>query len=106
LIQITITTAGALGGPVLGVFLLGALVKRANSPGTLLGAFVGTLMGIVIGFSETILQTHISFLWVGFIAAVTTFCTGWAASFISPPPTLEQQTLVHRWANMREKYCE
>lgn len=52
LIRLTQAVIGAITGPVLGAFLLGILVPRASARGTLLGMFIGTVLGmwILVGF--------------------------------------------------------
>jgi SSS family transporter len=96
LVQITITIIGIFGGPLLGIFLLGVLSRRANTAGALIGATAGALVGVVVAFPEAFLQMKISFLWIGFTAALATFGIGWAASFGGRPPTEAQQSLVYR----------
>lgn len=96
LVQITITIMGIFGGPLLGVFFLGVLVKRANTTGALVGAFFGALTGIAVGFPEFFLRTKISFIWIGFCSALVTFLAGWVASYLNDPPSMAQQALVYR----------
>ncbi len=106
LIQITITIMGIFGGPLLGIFLLGVLVSRANSFGALTGACAGTLIGVAIGFPQTFLKTDISFMWVGICAAATTIVVGWGASHFGKSPTLEQQRLVYKQGVVRAASCK
>jgi SSS family transporter len=95
LIQITNTILGVLGGPVLGVFLLGVLFKRANSVGALAGFAAGSIVGIMIGFPKTFIGIEISFLWIGFVSACATLFVGILFSLVGPPPSLEQQQYVY-----------
>ena len=96
LIQISVTVFGIFGGPLLGIFLLGVLVRRANARGAVVGLIAGTLCGIVVAFPQYFLRAPVSFLWIGCSAASATIVVGWIASFSSTPPTLAQQELVYR----------
>lgn len=96
LVQITITIMGLFGGPLLGIFLLGVLVRRANTIGALLGAGAGIAAGIAVGFPERFLGMKISFMWIGFVTTVVTFTIGWICSFLNAAPGPEQQALVYR----------
>ncbi|KAJ8044461.1 Sodium-dependent multivitamin transporter [Holothuria leucospilota] len=46
LLKLTNSVFGAAGGPLVGVFLLGMIWKRANEKGTLIGALCGFAMGL------------------------------------------------------------
>jgi sodium-coupled monocarboxylate transporter 8/12 len=91
LVEAPVRVFGLLGGPLLGVFFLAVLSKRANGNGALLGAVAG---GAVALFATFVWQ--VSFLWVPFYASVTTYVLGAACSHLSPPPSAEQQKLVYR----------
>jgi SSS family transporter len=86
---------GLFGGPSLGIFFLGALSRRANAPGTLLGALAGFLAGGLIAFSKPLFDYPIAPLWIAFGAASTTYLAGVAASRGFAPPGPTQQALVH-----------
>lgn len=101
LVEVTVKIMGLFGGPLLGIFLLGVLVRRANATGAFIGAMAGALVGVAVAFPATFLHTRISCLWIGFSAAVVTFTIGWATSFAAAPPTAEQQTLVYRFGKHR-----
>jgi solute:Na+ symporter, SSS family len=75
------------GGILLGVFLLGMFVRRANAA----GAFGGVLVGIGLVMAITF-GTRISFFWYSPIGCITTFGTGWLASLLTAPPAEQQIT--------------
>lgn len=78
--DIIIKISGALFGPLLGVFLLGALVRRANAPGAMLGLVAG-VVSLVLVF-----PTAISPWWYGAFTCVPTFVVGVLASLSFPAP--------------------
>lgn len=76
IIQAGVTVLGLFGGPLLGVFFLGALSHRATGFSALLGAFLGAVVGVLIAFSEQLFATTISFMWISFASATVTYVTG------------------------------
>ncbi|HJT77275.1 MAG TPA: sodium/solute symporter [Gemmataceae bacterium] len=88
LVEATVSIMGLFGGPLLGVFFLGVLSRRANGNGALAGAAAGAVAGFLVAFSRYFLPWPISFLWTAFAAAGVTFVTGWVVSrlFAAPPP--------------------
>jgi SSS family transporter len=56
LLEVSNTFIGMVGGPLLGIFFLGILVKRANTPGTVIGWLAGVLALIPICFFNTTYQ--------------------------------------------------
>jgi SSS family transporter len=74
----------AVGGPLLGIFLLGALTRRANSAGVLAGAAAGACAVAVVFF-----RTDWSFFYHGVIGVVVTFGVGYVASLFGPRPSPE-----------------
>lgn len=87
LIEATAKIGGFFGGPLLGIFFLGVLSKRANSHGTLIGAISGFAAVILVGFF-----THVSFMWYALIGCVLTYLVGEAASPFFPPPDEKQKS--------------
>jgi SSS family transporter len=76
---------GLFFGPLLGIFLLGLLTKRANTFGVLIGAFAGTIVAIWLNYF-TYIETeegikYVSFVWPLVFGVVTTFITGYILSF-------------------------
>lgn len=87
LIEATAKIGGFFGGPLLGIFFLGVLSKRANSHGTLIGAIAGFIAVIFVGFF-----THVSFMWYALIGCVLTYVVGEFASLFFPPPDERQKS--------------
>lgn len=82
LLQLTNSVFGAAGGPLVGVFLLGMLWKRANEKGTLTGAICGFIIGLWTSMGaiatkdvprdERLGLYNLSFMWYsGFTLLVT-----------------------------------
>jgi sodium-coupled monocarboxylate transporter 8/12 len=95
LIESIFLIQGLFGGPSLGIFLLGALSRRANGSGALIGAVVGALSGALIGLSKPLFNYPIAPLWISFAAALLTYLAGVAASLLFPAPGPAQQALVY-----------
>ena len=91
---ITIITkvSGTFLGLLLGVFLMGMLVPRANAWGALVGLASGSVSLAVVWT-----QTAIPHWWYGLVTCVGTFVVGSAASYLFDPPRPEQlEGLVFR----------
>jgi SSS family transporter len=69
---------GFLSGPLIGMFLLGVLTRRANGFGVLAGALIGA--GVTWWYSTT----AISWLWYAPIGCSVTLVAGWVLSFMAP----------------------
>jgi len=88
---------GLVGGPLLGLFLLGMLSRRANTPGAVIGWVTGVLVVIPVCFAS-----NISFLWYTLIGLIATFGAGWLVSWLFPAPELRQTDgLV--WRDIKER---
>ena len=85
LIEATNKIMGMLGGPLLGVFLLGMLTKRATSRGALLGAFFGA-----VALAYIVFETKISFMWYSFVGCALTFGLGQLFSLATGRPEPRQ----------------
>ena len=85
LVEAIITIGGVFGGPLLGMFFLGVLTRRAHATGVLLGVLAGGTAGILVSFSKPLFGYTISFLWISFVSASVTFVLGWLASLPFPP---------------------
>jgi len=73
------------GGTLVGVFLLGMLVNRANGWGAFLGALSGFGSVMVISF-----VTPVSWMWYGALSAIIAFASGALFSLLFAPPAGER----------------
>lgn len=74
-----------ISGPLLGIFLLATLTRRATSTGVLLGALLGGLMVALVSFG-----TEWSFFWLGPVGCIVTVSAGWIISMSQNPPAREK----------------
>jgi SSS family transporter len=96
--DIIIKLSGAFFGPLLGLFLVGMLVPRANAAGAGIGLLAGAISLALVN------QTSISPWWYGAFTCVPTFVVGVLASFCFPPPTPGQvEGLTVRWGARRSE---
>jgi SSS family transporter len=70
-----------LGGPILGIFLLGMLTKRAKSGATLVGAIVGIIVVVLSAW-----KLNFSFFYLSPIGLMITFAVGSLLSTKGAPP--------------------
>ena len=82
--DIIMKIAGTFFGPLLAVFLLGILTRRANTGGAVIG-FVAGAIGLAL-----VLPTAISHWWYGAVTFLPTFTVGFIASFVFPSPPEER----------------
>lgn len=77
---------GLVGGPLLGLFLLGVFTRKVDSRGALSGCAAGFLVLIFLFFYKTAPApdakptTLVSFLWFTMIGCLITMAVGWLAS--------------------------
>jgi SSS family solute:Na+ symporter len=64
-----------LGGPILGIFVLGMLTKRAKSNATMVGGAAGLISVVLIAF-----KTDVSFFYFAVIGLVVTMVVGYSLS--------------------------
>lgn len=77
------------GGPLVGVFLVGMLSKRAHSNAAFVGLTCGFAFSVYLGFF-----TQISFLWYGAFSAILTASVAWTASLLWPRESSDPQRVV------------
>ena len=69
--------ASLINGPVLGVFLVGTFIKKANQTSAIIGMAVSIALMLYIFF-----ETKIAFPWYAVIGSLTTLLCAWLASLI------------------------
>ncbi|MGQ9729965.1 MAG: sodium:solute symporter family transporter [Candidatus Zipacnadales bacterium] len=85
LVEASNKAIGLVGGPLIGLFLLGMTTRRANDKGALLGWGAGLAVLIPLCFC-----TKVSFLWYALVGCVVTYGVGWIVSLFFAPPRDEQ----------------
>lgn len=88
-LEATMTISNFFGGSLVGVFLLGMLVRRANGTGALAGLVGGvTVVLLVSAF------TKVAGMWYGAVSSIAAFSIGWTASYFAAPPGEASRELV------------
>lgn len=95
LLEASNSVIGLVGGPLLGLFFLGILVRRTTARGAMVGWLTGIGVLLPIGFA-----TSVSFLWYALIGCATTMASGYLASLLEPAPTAERLAGL-TWADRR-----
>jgi len=85
LLEATNKVIGLIGGPLIGLFLLGILSRRTSARGALIGWIGGLVITLGVSFG-----TPISFLWYGMTGCLATMAIGYLASWFGPAPTARQ----------------
>jgi sodium-coupled monocarboxylate transporter 8/12 len=73
LVESVNTIIALVGGPLLGLFLLGVFTKRADTRGALIGCAAGFLALLYV-------KPMVSFLWLTMIGCLITMAVGWVTS--------------------------
>lgn len=68
-----------LGGPILGMFLLGMLTRRARGTSVICGATLGLLAVSLLAW-----KTNVAFFYFAIVGTLVTFASGWLISFFEP----------------------
>lgn len=106
LVQAMLTLLGLFGGPLLGLFLLGLLSRRANANGALVGVGIGGAAGALVTGAPTWFDYPISFMWVAFTASAATVATGLIASRCFAPPPLESGKFTFAAARRMREFAD
>src|SRR5689334_16614719 len=75
-----LSIASLINGPILGVFLVGTLLRRVSQPPALIGMLVSIGLMLYVFFA-----TQIAWTWYVFLGSLITFVVAWAASFAFSP---------------------
>ena len=86
-IGMILTIASTFLGLLLGLFLLGMLVPRANAIGAILGVSAGVVALIFVFIFQFVPNW-----WYGAFACFPTLAVGWLGSYLGEPPTDQQRT--------------
>jgi sodium-coupled monocarboxylate transporter 8/12 len=81
LVEASNKAIGLVGGPLLGLFLLGMFSRRANDRGALIGWVAGVAVLLPVCFC-----TQTSFLWYAMEGCLATLVVGQLASYLMAPP--------------------
>ncbi len=99
IIKATNVIMSVMGGPLLGLFLLAAFSRRANSQGAIWGTVAGLASAFVVFYAKPIFglpaDKDVSFLWIGVAATLVTFVVGWFVSLFFPDPGERVRTLTY-----------
>lgn len=82
LLEATNKVISLVGGPLIGIFLLGMLVPRSTARGALVGWIAGLGLTLWVCFG-----TDVSFLWYALIGSFVTMVVGYIVSRFDRPPT-------------------
>src|SRR5688500_20151310 len=85
-----LSIASLINGPILGVFLVGTLLRRVSQPPALIGMIVsiGSMLYIF-------LATKIAWTWYVFIGSLITMVVAWLASFAWQYPEQIEEKELH-----------
>ena len=97
LLETLVTWLGYFAGPLLGLFLLGMLTRRANEFGALVGTGVAILFVLALAWAWTGPESGTPYkpwgfhrLWFAPFSCALTIVLGFLASLLRPPPSKEQ----------------
>src|SRR5215212_8777958 len=79
-----LSIASLINGPILGVFLVGAFLRRVSQPPALIGMLVS-----MVSMLYVFLATKIAWTWYVLLGSLITFIVAWLASFAFTPSTAE-----------------
>jgi SSS family solute:Na+ symporter len=85
-LDMALSVAALVNGPVLGVFLVGTFLRRVSEPPALIGMAVSIVLMLSI-----YLWTPIAWTWYGVIGSGITFLVSWAVSFAFAPAPKERR---------------
>jgi SSS family solute:Na+ symporter len=86
ILKTLVTWLGYVAGPLLGLFLLGLLVRRANQAGALIGVGVAMTAVLAVAWLGPPKPWGFDRLWLAPFSAALTCLLGWLASLAGPAP--------------------
>ncbi len=93
-LDLALSIASLINGPILGVFLVGVLLKRVSQPPALVGMLVSIATMLYVYF-----ETRLAWTWYVFIGSAVTLLAAWLASFaFADAPQNRQEQLAPRAA--------
>lgn len=92
-LDLALSIASLINGPILGVFLVGVFLRRVSQAPALIGMLVSSALMLYIYFA-----TSIAWTWYVFIGSVITFIVAWLASlaFTAAPKSRQDELAVNR----------
>ena len=83
-LNLALSVASLINGPVLGVFLVGTFMKRAREIHALTGMLASSalMIYILLAFNGFVPGPRIAWPWYALIGSITTFSVAWLASLI------------------------
>jgi sodium-coupled monocarboxylate transporter 8/12 len=94
IVQTANAVIGFFSGPLLGMFLLGMLTKRANAVGAVIGALIGFVCAIWSWH-------HVTFIWYAVIGCLPTFVFGYGISLCTT--SLSENNGLVEWSDERSE---
>jgi SSS family solute:Na+ symporter len=89
-LDLALSVASLINGPVLGVFLVGTFFRRVSQPPALIGMVVSIVSMLYISFA-----TRIAWTWYVFIGSTITVVAAWLASLaFAPAPVSKRDQLA------------
>lgn len=93
-LDLALSIASLINGPILGVFLVGVFLRRVSQPPALIGMLASSAFMLYIYFA-----TRIAWTWYVFIGSGVTLIVAWLASLaFAPAPESRQDELAPRGA--------
>jgi len=92
-LDLALSIASLINGPILGVFLVGVFLRRVSQAPALIGMVVSSAVMLYIYFA-----TRIAWTWYVFIGSVITLIVAWLASlaFAAAPESRQDELAVNR----------
>ena len=85
-LDLALSVAALINGPVLGVFLVGTFLRRVSEPPALIGMASSIIVMLFVYF-----RTKIAWTWYGVIGSSVTFLVAWAVSYAFAPAPKERR---------------